>query len=67
MRWSLRCGNGGFYSITGFYWSKLLGLYRAFVTDMSRTVVLRYTRRTVVVSPASPEEFVHEVVATQQA
>jgi PH (Pleckstrin Homology) domain-containing protein len=66
MRWSIRCGNGGFYSITGFYWNKFLGLYRAFVTDLRQTVVLRYTRRTVVVSPSSPEEFVHEIVATQQ-
>jgi hypothetical protein len=66
MRWSIRCGNGGFYSITGFYWSKFLGLYRAFVTDLRQTVVLRYPRRTVVVSPSSPEEFVHELVATQQ-
>jgi hypothetical protein len=65
MRWSIRCGNGGFYSITGFYWSKLLGLYRAFVTDMRQTAVLRYSRRTVVVSPSSPEEFVHQLVATQ--
>jgi hypothetical protein len=66
MRWSIRCGNGGFYSITGFYWSKFLGLYRAFVTDLRQTVVLRYTRRTVVVSPSSPEEFVHELVPAQQ-
>lgn len=64
MRWSIRCGNGGFYSITGFYWSKILGLYRAFVTDMRQTVVLRYTRRTVVVSPTPPEELVHELAAS---
>lgn len=60
MRWSIRCGNGGAFSITGFYWSKPLGLYRAFVTDLRRTVVLRFARRTVVVSPSSPEEFVQE-------
>lgn len=67
MRWSIRCGNGGFFSITGLYWSKRLGLYRAFVTDLRRTVVLRYTgrRRTVVVSPSSPEEFVQALVPTQ--
>lgn len=60
MRWSIRCGNGGAFSITGFYWSKRLGLYRAFVTDLRRTVVLRFARRTIVVSPSSPEEFVQE-------
>ena len=64
MRWSIRCGNGGVFSITGFYWSKRLGVYRAFVTDLRQTVVMRYTGRTVVVSPSSPEEFVQELVPT---
>ena len=59
---SLRtCGNGGFFSFTGFYWSKTLRSYRAYVTDLRRTVVLRYERRTVVVSPDSPEDFVREL------
>jgi len=56
------CGNGGFYSFTGFYWSKTLKSYRAYVTDLRRTVVLRYERRTVIVSPESPEDFVREVM-----
>lgn len=63
MNRSLRtCGNGGFFSFTGFYWSKTLRSYRAYVTDLRRTVVLRYERRTVVVSPDSPEDFVRELV-----
>jgi hypothetical protein len=34
MRGSLRTfGNGGFFSITGFYWNKTLRTYRAFVAD----------------------------------
>lgn len=58
MRRSLRtCGNGGFFSFTGFYWSKSLKSFRAYVTDLNRTVVLRYDRRTVVVSPESPDDF----------
>ncbi len=62
MNRSLRtCGNGGFFSFTGFYWSKTLRSYRAYVTDLRRTVVLRYERRTVVVSPDSPEDFVREL------
>jgi hypothetical protein len=65
MRWSIRCGNGGFFSNTGLYWSKPLGVYRAFVTDGRRTVVLRYTGCTVVVSPSSPEEFVRALVPSQ--
>lgn len=62
MRRSLRtCGNGGFFSFTGFYWNKTMRSYRAFVTDPRRAVVLRYERRTIVVSPGEPEEFVREL------
>jgi len=50
-------GNGGFYSFTGFYWSKKLGPFRAYVTNLRLTVILRYAKRTVVVSPDNPEEF----------
>lgn len=59
MRRSLRtCGNGGGFSFTGWYWSRTHGAYRAFVTDLDRTVVLRFGKRTVVVSPEDPDEFV---------
>ena len=59
MRGSLRtCGNGGGFSFTGWYWSKSLGAFRAFVTDLDRTVVLRFGKRTVVVSPDAPPDFV---------
>jgi len=62
MRWSIRTfGNGGFFSATGFYWNKSLGSYRAFVMDPRRAVVLKFARRTIVVSPDSPEEFVREL------
>ncbi len=57
------CGNGGFYSFTGWYWNKTLGSYRAFVTDPRRAVVLRYERRRVVISPDDPERFVQEIQA----
>jgi hypothetical protein len=59
---SLRtCGNGGFFSITGFYWNKNLGAYRAYLTDPSRTVVLRYSKRVVVLSPENPGEFIRDL------
>jgi hypothetical protein len=59
MRWSVRlCGNGGFFSITGYYFNRSLGRYRAWVTDADRVVVLRFPSRTVVISPAEPEEFI---------
>lgn len=57
------CGNGGFYSFTGWYWNKTLGSYRAFVTDPRRAVVLRYERRTLIVSPDEPERFIQELKA----
>ena len=59
------CGNGGFYSITGWYWSKTLKSYRAYVTDPRRAVALRYDRRRIVLSPGDPEDFIHELMAGQ--
>jgi hypothetical protein len=60
---SLRvCGNGGMFSFTGWFWSKKLGRFRAYVTDLNRTVVLRYAKRTAVVSPDDPEGFVRELM-----
>jgi hypothetical protein len=62
MRGGIRIfGNGGLFSISGWFWNKTLGAYRAFVTDLRDTVVLRFSARTVVVSPSSPEEFVREL------
>lgn len=63
MRWSFRTfGNGGFFSISGFYWSKTLRSYRAYVTSPALTVVLRYSSgRTVVLSPAAPNDFVRDL------
>jgi hypothetical protein len=59
LRGSIRTfGNGGFFSITGYYWNKRLGSYRAFVTDPKRIVVLRFPKQAVILSPDSPEDFV---------
>ena len=58
MKGSLRLmGNGGLFVFAGWFWSRTLGRYRAFVTDPARSVVLRFQDRTVVVSPDSPDEF----------
>jgi hypothetical protein len=54
-------GNGGMFSITGWYYNKTLGAYRMFATDLQRTVVLRLANRTIVVTPDNPEEFVRQV------
>ena len=63
MKGSLRiCGNGGMFSFSGWFWSKKLGRYKAYVTDLNQTVVLRWYNRTAVVSPGDPEEFVRELM-----
>ncbi len=54
-------GNGGMFSFTGYYWSKQLGHFRAFVTDLNRTVVVRMHKRTAVLSPDDPEAFARTV------
>lgn len=62
MRGSLRTfGNGGFFSFTGWYWNRRLRTYHAFVTDLRRTVVLRYESRTIVLSPENPEKFLRDL------
>jgi hypothetical protein len=59
MRGSIRLfGNGGLFSITGRFWNRKLGWYRAFATDPSRAVVLRYPKRTIVITPHDPQHFI---------
>ena len=43
--------------------SRALGHYRAFVTDLKRTVVLRFEKKTIVISPENPEKFVTDIVS----
>jgi hypothetical protein len=62
MRWGIRTfGNGGVFSISGWFYGRRLGAYRAFVMDPRRTVVLEFSSRTVVISPDNPEAFVDEI------
>lgn len=62
MACSLRLfGNGGLFAITGFYQNKTLGRFRAFVTDPKNSVVLRLSKRTVVLSPDDPYGFLHQL------
>jgi hypothetical protein len=61
-RWSLRLfGNGGFFSFTGLYRNKKLGVYRAYATDTKRAVVLRFADKTVVITPDDPQKFMTEI------
>lgn len=51
-------GNGGLFAITGRYWNRKLRWYRAYATDPSRAVVLRYADRTIVITPHDPQQFI---------
>jgi hypothetical protein len=51
-------GNGGFCSITGWFWNRRLGRYRAFATDPSRAVLLEFAGRKVLVTPHDPQAFI---------
>jgi hypothetical protein len=65
MRWSIRTfGNGGLFSISGRFWRRRLGCFSAFVTDLKRTVVLRFPDHTVVVSPSLPEQFAYDICSS---
>jgi hypothetical protein len=58
MKGSIRVmGNGGLFSFSGRYRSRKLGVFTVYATDMKLSVILRYSDRTVVVTPESPEEF----------
>jgi len=62
MKGSIRTfGNGGLFSFTGLFRNRRLGSYRAFATDPHRSVVLRFAKRTVVLTPDEPEEFAAEL------
>jgi hypothetical protein len=56
-------GNGGAFAITGRFRNARLGAYRAYVTDTSRTVVLRFRSETVVISPDDPQRFTQVIAA----
>lgn len=62
MRRSIRVfGNGGLLSFSGEFWSRRMGRYRALATDPDRVVVLRYPKRTIVITPHDPQHFIMRV------
>jgi hypothetical protein len=64
MRRSTRIfGNGGLFAIAGWFYSRTLGRYRAFVTNPHRAVVMRTHSGTVVVSPDDPARFIETLHA----
>lgn len=59
MKGSIRTfGNGGLFSFSGYFRNKRLGTYRAFATDPTRAVVLRFSDRVIIITPENPEALV---------
>ncbi len=54
-------GVGGLFGYYGRYYRSGLGFFTAWVTDRSRTVVLKFAGRTVVISPDDPKAFTDEI------
>ncbi|MEM8856785.1 MAG: PH domain-containing protein [Chloroflexota bacterium] len=55
-------GNGGMFSISGFFRNRRLGSYRAFVSNKSNAVVMHRKKGSpIVVSPDDPDAFVKEI------
>ena len=57
----LSFGNSGLGAFHGYFWSKRMGKFRAYVTDKNRAIVLRWETKCVVVSPKDTENFIEEV------
>lgn len=56
-------GNNGLYAITGWYWNRRLGRFRAYATDGDRVVLLRYADGTKIV--VTPDDVQHFIVRTR--
>jgi hypothetical protein len=63
LRGSLRLfGNGGLFAISGVFWNRRLGRFRAYATDPGRVVLLRYRDgRKIVVTPDDVQHFIVRV------
>jgi Bacterial PH domain len=63
LRGSLRLfGNGGLFGISGWFWNRRLGRFRAYATDPDRVVLLAYRDgRKVVVTPGDVQHFIVRV------
>ena len=63
LRGSLRLfGNGGLFAISGWFWNRRIGRFRAYATDPERLVLLRYRDgKKVVVTPDDVQHFIVRV------
>jgi hypothetical protein len=56
-------GNDGYLAMIGWFKSKKMGFFRAFVTDGSRVVILKWPDKTILISPDDPETFIQSLEA----
>ena len=63
LRGSVRLlGNGGLFGISGWFWNRRIGRFRAYATDPGRAVLLRYRDgRKVMVTPHDVQHFIVRV------
>jgi hypothetical protein len=63
LRGSLRLlGNGGLFGISGWFWHRRIGRFRAYATDPGRAVLLRYRDgRKVLLTPHDVQHFIVRV------
>jgi Bacterial PH domain len=54
-------GNGGLFSFSGIFWNRRLGLFHAYGTDPGRAVVLKFRKRTIVITPDDTQHFIVRV------
>jgi Bacterial PH domain len=55
-------GNGGMFAVSGWFWNRRIGRYRAYVTDPARAVLLRYRDGAqVVLTPHDVQHFIVKV------
>jgi hypothetical protein len=55
-------GNGGLFAFCGLFRNRKLGNYRLFGTDLHCSVILKFTDKTIVVTPDAPEKFVAAIM-----
>jgi hypothetical protein len=59
LRGALRLfGNGGLFYFTGIFWKRRLGIFHAYGTDPGRAVVVKFKKRTIVITPDDPLRFI---------
>jgi hypothetical protein len=55
-------GNGGLFAFSGKFWNQKLGRYDAYATALRLAVVLKFSQKTVVVTPEKPEQFAAQII-----